>query len=87
MKQDVSHLHAFGASCAIVEPKERLRKIDDRTTMCFFVGYKYNGGGYKVWDLKRRVVAEHCVFFEDGLPSPTLNDLPPRPVDEDKSVT
>jgi len=48
VKQDVSHLHAFGASCAIVEPKERLRKLDDRTTMCFFVRYKYDGGGYRV---------------------------------------
>jgi len=27
------------------------------------------------------------VFFEDGLPSPTLNDLPLWPVDADKSVT
>jgi len=33
---------------------------------------------------RRRV---QIVFFEDGLPSPTLNDLPPRPVDEDESVT
>jgi len=57
--------------------------------MCFFVSYKYDGGGYRVWDPKRRVVAESrdIVFFEDGLPPPTLNDLPPRPVDEDESVT
>jgi len=27
------------------------------------------------------------IFFEDGLTSPTLNDLPPWPVDEDGSVT
>ena len=26
--------------------------------MCFFVGYKYEGGGYQVWDPKRRVVVE-----------------------------
>jgi len=39
---------------------------------------KYDRGGYRVWDPKRRVVAESrdIVFFEDGLPSPTLNDLP-----------
>jgi len=28
-KPDVSHLCAFGAPCAIVEPKERLKKLDD----------------------------------------------------------
>ena len=57
-KPDVSHLRAFGVPCAIVEPKERLKKLDDRATMCFFVGYKYEGGGYRVWDPKRRVIVE-----------------------------
>jgi len=79
----VSHLHG-----AIVEPKERLGKLDDRATMRFFVGYKYDGGCYRVWDPKRRVVVEsrNIIFFVDGLLSPTLNDLPPRPVDEDGST-
>jgi len=50
--------------CAIVEPKELLKKLDDRATMCFFVGYKYDGGGYRVWDPERRVVGEfrHCLL-------------------------
>ena len=52
VKPDVSHLHAFGAPCAIVELNEKLRKLDDRVSMCFFVGYKYEGG-YRVWDPKR----------------------------------
>ena len=51
-KPDVSTLYA------IVEPTERLRKLDDRATMCSFVGSKYEGGSYRVWDLKRRVVVE-----------------------------
>ena len=57
--------------------------------MCFFVRYEYEGGNYRVWDQKRQVVVESrdIIFFEDSLPSPTLNDLPPRPVDEDESVT
>jgi len=57
--------------------------------MCFFVGYKYEGGGYRVWDLKRQVVVESrdIIFFEEGLPSPTLNNPPLRPVDEDEQVT
>jgi len=86
---DVSHLRAFGVPCTIVELKEQLRNLDDRATMCFFVGYKGEGGGCSVWDQKRQVVVESrdIVFFEDSLPSPTLNELPPRPVDEDESVT
>ena len=43
-KSDVSHLRAFGTPCAIVEPTERLRKLDNRATMCFIVGYKYATG-------------------------------------------
>jgi transposase InsO family protein len=88
-KPDVSHLRAFGAPCAIVEPQQRLKKLDDRATMCFFVGYKYEGGGYRVWDPKRRVVLESrdVVFFEDGLPPPTLNNLSSQLVDDDEPVT
>jgi len=52
-KPGVSHLRAFGAPCAIIKPKERLRKLDDQAMMCFFVGYKYKGGGYQVWDPKK----------------------------------
>ena len=46
-----------------------MRKLDDRATTRFFVGYKYEGGGYRVWDPKRQVVVEFgdIVFFEDGL--------------------
>jgi len=49
---------------------------------------KYDEGGYRVWAPKRRVVVEskEIIFFEDGLLSPTLNDRPPRPFDEDESV-
>ena len=84
VKPDVSH-------CTHSECYAPLsRKLDNRTTRCFFVGYKCDGGGRRVWDPERRVVGEfrRCFLcFEDSLPSPTLNVLPPRPVDEDESVT
>ena len=54
-KPDLAHLCAFGAPCAIIA-KERLNKLDDHATMCFFVGYKYERGGYRVWDPKRRII-------------------------------
>ena len=52
--------------------------------MCLFVGYKYGGGGYWVWDLRRHVVVESrdIVFFEDGLPQPTLGELQSTDADE-----
>ena len=56
--------------------------------MCFFVGYKYDGGGYRVWDPKRRVVAESrdVVFFEQ-LAVAHSQQPTALPVDEGESVT
>ena len=70
-------LRAFGAPCAIVEPSEKLRKLDDHARMCVFVGYKYGGGGYRVWDPRRSVVVKSrdVIFFEDSLPMPTYRKL------------
>ena len=77
VKPKVEHLRAFGAPCASVEPQHNLKKLDDRASMCFFMGYKYGGGGYWVWDPKRQVIIKlrDIVFFETGLPSPTLRAL------------
>jgi transposase InsO family protein len=85
-KPDVRNLRAFGAPCAVIEPSEKLKKLDDRATMCFFVGYKYGGGGYRVWDPKRKVVVESrdVIFFEDGLPPPTLRETASPTIDDDK---
>ena len=58
MKPDPAHLCAVGAPCSIVEPLKKLKKLDDRARMCFFVSYKYGGGGYRVWDPKGKAVVE-----------------------------
>ena len=49
----------------------KLKKLDGRP-MCFFVGYKYSGGCYRVWDPEKQVVvkSKDVVFFEASLPSP-----------------
>jgi len=61
-KPDLAHLRAFGAPCSIVEPLVKLKKLDERARMCFFVGYKYGGGGYRVWDPKGKVVVESRIY-------------------------
>ena len=83
---DLAHLRAFGAPCSIVEPLEKLRKLDDQASICYFVGYQYGGGGYRVWDPKVVVESMDGVFFEDGLPPPTLADvktMDPEPTTRD----
>lgn len=56
----------------------KLRKLDERVSMCFFIGYKYGGGGYRVWDPKRQAVIKthNVVFFKEGLPAPLLHEVP-----------
>jgi hypothetical protein len=80
---------AFGAPCAVVEPAAKLKKLDNRAVMCIFVGYKYSGGGYRVWDLRKSVVVEcrDITFFEDGLPPPTFHNLASCPDNADKVLT
>jgi len=53
-----------------------------------FVGYKYGGGGYCVWDLEREVVVESwdVIFFEDGLPPPALHDTTGFNADADEPL-
>ena len=69
MKLNISNLQAFSAPCTIVQASVKLKKFDDRVTICLFLGYKYSSGGYRVWHPERRVVVEarDVIFFEDSL--------------------
>ena len=52
---------------------ERMRELDGKRTMCFSMGYKYEGGGYQVCDPKRRVVVESIyLVFADRRPHSTI---------------
>jgi len=72
----------------IAEPSARLKKLDDCAKFCVFVGYKYGGGGYHVWDPEREVVVESwdVIFFEDGLPPPALHDTTGFNTDADEPL-
>jgi len=88
MKPDLADLRTFGAPCMIAELSTRLKKLDDRAKFCVFVGYKYGGGSYRVWDPEREVVVElwDVIFFEDGLPPPTLHDTTSFNADADEPL-
>ena len=77
MKPDLVDLCTFGVLCAMVKLKDKLKKLDDWVTLCVFIGYKYSGGGYRLWDPQKSVVVEcrDVTFFEDGLPTLTLSKL------------
>ena len=50
MKLDIANLRALRRACAIVDPSEEMKNMDDWASMCVFVGYKYGGCGYRVWN-------------------------------------
>ena len=87
-KPDLADLRAFSTPCAIVEPVAKLKKLDDQVRMCFVVGYKYSGGGYRVWDPEKKVIVKSrdVVFFEDGLPSPPLHSSLTPNDDDDQAI-
>ena len=87
-KPDLADLHAFSALCAIVKLVAKLKKLDDQVRMCFVVGYKYSGGGYRVWDPEKRVIikSRDVVFFENSLPLPPLHSLPTPNNDDDQPI-
>ena len=84
--QDVeASLDRLGEMHALVDCE--LRKLDDRVRMSFFVGYKYSGGGYRVWDLAKKVVeSRDVVFFVDSLLSPPLHSSPTLSHDDDPTI-
>ena len=56
--------------------------------MCFFVRYKHEGGGYRVWVPKGELSSSlEIVFYEAGLAPATLNDSRPQPADKDEPTT
>ena len=86
VKPDVSHLRAFGAPCTSVEPTERLRK-GQQCVSSWGTSTKEAATGFGTRKGKLSSSLEILVFFEDGLPPPTLNDSHPQPADEDEPTT
>jgi len=48
IKPDGGHIRTFACVVRVTLPKETLGKLDDRGTMGYLLGYKYEGG-YRVW--------------------------------------
>ena len=81
-KPDLADLCAFGTPCAIIRPGAKLRKLDDHAVMWVFIGYKYGGGGYWVWDPHAGKVVESrdVTFFKEGCHHPLSARQPCQPM-------
>ena len=45
-----SHLKVFGCKVFMHVPKEERSKLDDKATLCIFIGYGDEEFGYMLWD-------------------------------------
>jgi hypothetical protein len=48
MIPDVSHVRTFGCVVRATRPAEIREKLDERATMGYLLGYKYDGE-YRIW--------------------------------------
>ena len=56
VKPDLVDSCAFSSPCTIIELGAKLWNLDDHAIMCVLIGYKYGGGGYRVWDPRKSMV-------------------------------
>ena len=67
-KISVRHLRPFGCKVFIHVPKEKRRKLDDRSITGVLLGYSSATKGYRVWDTEnKRVLVSRDVLFEEGI--------------------
>ena len=61
-----SHLKVFGCKAFMHVPKEQRSKLDDKATMCIFIGYGDEEFGYRLWDSeKQKIVKSRDVMFHE----------------------
>lgn len=65
-KPNISHFHAFGCKCFILNIKENLGKFDDKTNEGIFVGYSTHSKAYKIYNKRTCTIEEtmHVTFDE-----------------------
>jgi hypothetical protein len=69
-RQNITHLHVFGAKCwAKVPTALGGSKLDPRSIECWLLGYASGNRNYKVQEVvSQRVFISHDVVFEEGQP-------------------
>ena len=62
------NLRTFGCLAYIKEQQLHLRKLNDRSTPCVFIGYEHGAKAYNLYDLstKRVRVLQDVIFDEDA---------------------
>lgn len=73
---DLSNLRVFGCKALVHVPKEKRKKLDNKSTECIFMGYSYESKAYRLFDVKSNkiVLSRDVVFFENEKEVTDFND-------------
>lgn len=66
-KFDLKSLRVFGCKAMAHIPKEKRKKLDEKSIECIFVGYANNAKGYRLYDpeSEKIIISRDVVFIED----------------------
>jgi hypothetical protein len=76
-KPSVSHMKVFGYIAYAHVPKEKRRKLDDKSVKCIFIGYSTETRSYKLFNphTKKVIISIDVVFDEHEFLSQTMYRL------------
>jgi hypothetical protein len=73
-KPSVAHMKVFGCTAYAHVPKEKRRKLDDKSVKCIFIGYSIETRSYRLFDpqAKKVIISRDVVFDEQGIYQPEM---------------
>jgi hypothetical protein len=68
-KPSVAHMKVFGCIAYAHVSKENIRKMDDKSVKCIFIGYSTETRSYRLFDpqAKKVIISKDVVFDEQGI--------------------
>lgn len=71
-KPSVAHIRVFGCTSYAHVPKEKRRKLDDKSLKCIFIGYSTKTKSYKLFDheAKQIIISRDAFFNKQGFYQP-----------------
>lgn len=76
IEPQVNNIYPFGAKAYVHVPKEKRKKLEDRSKLCFLVGYLEDGRGWYFWDCQNNelISLDAAEFVEFGSKSTIQKD-------------
>lgn len=75
-KPDLTNMKIFGCTAMVHIPKQKRRKLDEKSTQCIFMGYSAESKAYRVYDMTtRKLIISRDVIFVESNERQQVNDM------------